>query len=122
MRGTIMDFPLTVHHVFERRCPALPRPRERDRCIRAAASLHLPQLRGARSPTGQRAARTRPQPGERVATFAWNTYRHLELYFGVPMLGSVLHTLNIRLFEEQSAYIINHAEDRFLFVDRALLP
>ena len=50
--------------------------------------------------------------GDRVATFAWNSQRHFELYFAVPSYGAVLHTLNIRLFPEQIAYIVNHAEDR----------
>src|SRR5262249_23567430 len=62
------------------------------------------------------------KPGDRVATFGWNHYRHLELYFAVPMLGSVLHTLNIRLFHDQLTYIVNHAPDRFVFVERSLLP
>jgi fatty-acyl-CoA synthase len=61
------------------------------------------------------------QPGDRVATFSWNTQRHLELYLAVPCLGAVLHTLNIRLFPEQLTYIANHAKDRFLFVDESLL-
>jgi fatty-acyl-CoA synthase len=58
--------------------------------------------------------------GDRVATFAWNTYRHMELYFAIPSLGSVLHTLNIRLFPEQLKFIVNHAEDQFIFVDSSL--
>jgi len=57
----------------------------------------------------------------RVATFAWNTARHLELYFGIPCTGRVLHTLNIRLFPEQLVYIVNHAEDEVVFVDRSLI-
>jgi fatty-acyl-CoA synthase len=57
----------------------------------------------------------------RVGTFAWNTARHLELYFAVPCSGRVLHTLNIRLFPEQIAYVANHAEDEVVFVDRSLL-
>src|SRR5207249_2938372 len=57
----------------------------------------------------------------RVATFAWNTARHLELYFAAPCTGRVLHTLNIRLFPEQLTYIVNHAEDEVIFVDRSLL-
>ncbi|MGH2865693.1 MAG: long-chain fatty acid--CoA ligase, partial [Solirubrobacteraceae bacterium] len=60
--------------------------------------------------------------GERVATFAWNNQRHFELYFAVPCIGAVLHTLNIRLFEEQITYIVNHAEDRVIFVDDSLVP
>ena len=57
----------------------------------------------------------------RVATFAWNTARHLELYFAAPCTGRVLHTLNIRLFPEQLTYIVNHADDDVIFVDRSLL-
>jgi fatty-acyl-CoA synthase len=57
----------------------------------------------------------------RVATFAWNTARHLELYFAAPCSGRVLHTLNIRLFPEQLTYIANHAEDEVIFVDKSLL-
>src|SRR6266508_6783903 len=57
----------------------------------------------------------------RVATFAWNSGRHLELYFAAPCTGRVLHTLNIRLFPDQVAYIANHAEDEVVFVDRSLL-
>ncbi len=56
----------------------------------------------------------------RVATFGWNTARHLELYFAAPCTGRVLHTLNIRLFTEQLTYIVNHAEDEIIFVDRSL--
>src|SRR5919199_1974025 len=123
MRGTMMDFPLTMHHVFERGTRLFPEHeivtgggsgvahrytyRDMDQRVRRLASGLLD--------LGLR-------PGERVATFAWNTYRHLELYFAVPLLGSVLHTLNIRLFHDQLTYIINHAEDRFLAVDRSLLP
>jgi fatty-acyl-CoA synthase len=60
--------------------------------------------------------------GERVASLAWNDYRHLELYFGVTCAGRVLHTVNPRLFAEQLVYIINHAENRVLFFDIAFLP
>ncbi|GAB4353709.1 MAG: long-chain fatty acid--CoA ligase [Candidatus Abyssubacteria bacterium] len=60
--------------------------------------------------------------GERVGTLAWNHHRHLELYFAVPCYGAVLHTLNLRLFAEQLAYVINHADDKVVFVDDDLLP
>ena len=62
------------------------------------------------------------EPGDRVATFAWNNHQHVELYFGAPGAGAVVHTLNIRLFSDQLAYIINHAEDKVIFVDATLLP
>jgi fatty-acyl-CoA synthase len=61
-------------------------------------------------------------PGERVGTFAWNHYRHYELYFAIPSSGRVLHTLNVRLFPEQVVFIANHAEDRVIFVDDVLVP
>jgi len=60
--------------------------------------------------------------GDRVGTLAWNGYRYLELYCGVPCAGSVTHTLNVRLPEDQLAYIINHADDRVIFVEADLLP
>ena len=62
------------------------------------------------------------QPGERVATLAWNSWRHLAMYFGVSGSGAVLHTINPRLFPEQIAYIANHAEDRVLFFDVTFAP
>jgi fatty-acyl-CoA synthase len=62
------------------------------------------------------------EPGDRVATFAWNSQRHFECYFAIPCTGAVLHTINLRLFPEQIAYVINHAEDRIVFVDDSLAP
>ena len=60
--------------------------------------------------------------GDRIASFMWNNYRHLELYQAVPSMGCVLHTLNIRLSPNDLEYIINHAEDRVIFADEDLLP
>jgi acyl-CoA synthetase (AMP-forming)/AMP-acid ligase II len=62
------------------------------------------------------------RPGDRVATLAWNGYRHFELYFGVSGIGAVCHTINPRLFREQIEYIVNHAEDRLLFLDLTFVP
>src|SRR5207249_7454542 len=62
------------------------------------------------------------RPGDRVATFSWNTQEHLEAYLAVPSMGAVLHTLNIRLFPEQLAYVANHAADRIVLVDDTLVP
>src|SRR5690606_27783850 len=60
--------------------------------------------------------------GDRVGTFAWNNDTHLEAYFAVPCMGAVLHTLNIRLFPDQLAYVINHARDRVILVDASVAP
>jgi fatty-acyl-CoA synthase len=122
MRGTMMDFPLTLQHVFERGTRLFP---EREIVTGGAQGVHrytyadfaerVQRLANALADLGL-------QPGERVATFCWNHHRHLELYFAVPMSGAVLHTLNIRLFHDQLTYIVNHAADRFIVVDRSLLP
>ncbi len=60
--------------------------------------------------------------GDRVGTLAWNTFRHWEMFYAAPGIGAVLHTINPRLFPDQLVYIINHAEDRLLFVDALTLP
>ncbi len=62
------------------------------------------------------------EPGDRVATLAWNGYRHFELYYGISGIGAVCHTINPRLFDEQIVYIVNHAQDRLIFVESTFLP
>ena len=61
-------------------------------------------------------------PGDRLGTLAWNTHRHYEAYFGIAGIGAVSHTINPRLFPEQISYIINHAEDKLLFIDETFIP
>ncbi|MBV9858854.1 MAG: long-chain-fatty-acid--CoA ligase [Alphaproteobacteria bacterium] len=61
-------------------------------------------------------------PGDRVATLAWNTHRHFELYYGISGIGAVCHTINPRLFDDQIVYIVNHAADRLLFVETSFVP
>ncbi len=67
-------------------------------------------------------ARLGVNPGDRVGTFQWNNQAHMEAYLGIPSMGAVLHTLNIRLFPEQLSYVINHAEDKVIIVDDVLIP
>src|SRR4051795_4530695 len=67
-------------------------------------------------------ARLGVREGDRVGTFMWNNQTHLEAYLAVPCMGAVLHTLNIRLFPEQLAFVINHAEDKVVIVDESLVP
>jgi fatty-acyl-CoA synthase len=62
------------------------------------------------------------KPGDRVGTLAWNTFRHFELYYAISGIGAVCHTINPRLFDDQIVYIINHAEDRLLFIDASFAP
>jgi fatty-acyl-CoA synthase len=70
----------------------------------------------------KRLARDGVQPGDRMATMAWNTWRHLECWYGIVGAGGVYHTLNPRLFPEQIAWIMNDADDRMLFVDLTFIP
>ncbi len=121
MQGLMQDAPLTLPHLFER---AEKLFFDKELVTATATGLE-------RTTYGVWAARTRRLGGVlddlgvsadgRVATFAWNTARHLELYFAIPCTGRVLHTLNIRLFPEQLVYIANHAEDEVIFVDRSLI-
>lgn len=67
-------------------------------------------------------ARLGAAPDARIGTLAWNDFRHFELYYAVSCSGRVCHTINPRLFEEQIAYILQHAEDEWVFVDPAFLP
>ena len=116
----MQDTPLTMVHIFER-----AENYHAEKTITTATAVGKD-----RTTYGEWAARTRQLGGAlgklkitrdgRVATFAWNTARHLELYFAAPCTGRVLHTLNIRLFPEQLTYIANHAEDEVVFVDRSL--
>jgi acyl-CoA synthetase (AMP-forming)/AMP-acid ligase II len=62
------------------------------------------------------------KPGDRVGTLAWNTWRHFELYYGISGMGAVCHTINPRLYDDQVVYIVNHAQDRILFVETSFIP
>src|SRR5205809_5366589 len=62
------------------------------------------------------------QPGERIATLAWNSYRHFEIYYAVAGSGALIHTINPRLFPDQITYIANHAEDKVVFYDTTFAP
>ena len=121
MDGLMMDVPLLVRHIAERAETRLRRPRDRERAPRTASSAP-PTPRWSSAPAGWPSALRDlgVGPGDRVATFGWNSRRHLELYFAVPCTGRVLHTLNIRLFEDELRYIVDHAEDEVIFVDASL--
>src|SRR5215471_14318439 len=122
MLGTMMDFPLTLQLVFDRGTRLFP---DREIVTGGLGARHRYTYRDFGERVQRMASALRRlglQPGERVGTFGWNHYRHLEMYFAVPMQGAVLHTLNIRLFHDQLTYIVNHAADRFIVVDRSLLP
>ena len=115
------DFPLTLLHVLERmrnqyaECEVVTQLEGSRRHTRYGdVADRADRLAGALQELGI-------ERGDRVATFGWNSQEHLELYLAAPCSGAVLHTLNIRLFEEDLEYIVNHAEDRVVFVDDSLV-
>ncbi|HWT88525.1 MAG TPA: AMP-binding protein, partial [Candidatus Angelobacter sp.] len=123
MRGTMMDFPLTLQHIFERNGKLFSKveivSRKPDRSIVRSTygdfTRRARQLASALTQLGLRR-------GDRVASMMWNHSGHLEAFFGVPCAGGILHTLNLRLHPHEIAAIARHAKDRFLIVDNALLP
>lgn len=122
MQGLMMDYPLTLQHAYER---AIRLFFKKEIVTQTAGEPHRYTYRewGARTAQVAHALqKAGVQAGERIATFGWNTYRHLELYFAIPCMGAVLHTLNVRLFAEQLVYIINDAEDKIIFIDGDLVP
>ncbi len=120
MQSTMMDFPLTVRHIFEH-----------GRTTYADSEVVTNEADGVRRITfgaladraDQLAAGLRRlgvEPGDRVATFAWNTQEHQEAYFAIPGMGAVMHTINIRLSAEQIRYVIGHAGDSVMLADASL--
>src|SRR5205814_1272392 len=122
VEGLMQDHELTLQHVLSR----IERlHQKREVVTKRDEGMHRTTY-GEMVPRVNRLAgalkRMGIKPGDRVATLAWNNNRHLELYYAVPCMGAVLHTLNLRLFPQHLQFIINDAEDRVLFVDQTLLP
>ena len=120
MEGLMQHYPLLVRHIAERAETVFPDrevvSRTHDRVERST----LGQVVGRARRLASSLERLGVGRGDRVATFGWNSMRHLELYLAVPSMGAVLHTLNIRLFEEDLRYIVGHAEDKVIFLDASL--
>jgi len=123
MRGTMMDFPLTLPTLLERAGQVFPRveitSRRPDRTT--TRTCYGEFYRRARRVAAALAS-LGLQPGDRVASMMWNHIGHLEVFFGVPCAGGILHTLNLRLHPQEISAIAKHAGDRFLIVDDVLLP
>ena len=115
--GLMQETPLTLHTIFERM-----------RTVHADGEVVSSEGRRTYGELSYRILRLARAlrddfgvgPGDRVATFAFNSARHFELYWAVPLLGAVLHTVNVRLFPEQISYIVNHASDKVVFFDAEL--
>ena len=122
MRGLMQDYPLTVQHMLWR----VERLFNRKEIVsKREDRLHRYTYTDLGRRTHQLAnvlTRLGVKQGDRVATLAWNNYRHLELYYAIPCMGAVLHTLNLRLFPDQLEFTISDAGDSVLFVDKTLIP
>src|SRR5215469_1511384 len=122
LASTMQDYPLTINAIFK----------HGERVHHASQVITLTGDECRRASFAQVAARAARlasvlkklgvESGDRVGTFGWNTQTHMEAYLAVPCMGAVLHTLNLRLFPDQLAYIINHAEDKVIIVDGSLVP
>ncbi|HEY4368672.1 MAG TPA: 3-(methylthio)propionyl-CoA ligase [Steroidobacteraceae bacterium] len=123
MLGQMMDWPLLISSIV--RHAELQHPRREIVSITSDQPRHRYTYREAFARARRLAnalRRADVRSGDRIATLAWNDYRHLEIYYAVSCSGFVCHTINPRLFEDQIVYIANHAEDRWLFLDPAFVP
>jgi len=122
MKGLMQPTQLTINYLFDRAEKYHP---EKNIVTATATGIERTTY-GVWADRTRRLATVLDQLGiskhGRVGTFAWNTQRHLELYFAAPCSGRIAHTLNIRLFPEQLTYIVNHAEDEVIFIDTSIYP
>jgi len=123
MLGLMQDWPLLLHRVIDHAAA-----QHANRPV-VSRSVEGPIHRTTYAEVRRRALRVASRLekegiglGDRVATLAWNTWRHLETWYGITGIGAIYHTVNPRLFDDQIVFIINHAEDRILFLDLTFVP
>ena len=123
MRGLMQDWPLLVHRIIDH---AAVQHGDREVVSRSVegplARTTYRAIRGRALRLAKRLHAEGIAPGDRVATLAWNTWRHVEAWYGIAGAGAVCHTLNPRLHPDVIAWIANHAGDRLLFLDLTVLP
>jgi fatty-acyl-CoA synthase len=123
MRGLMQDWPLRVSTILDHAVVNHPEQEVVTRSVEGPIHRYTYADLYKRS---KRCAKALQKLGVResdvVATLAWNTYRHMEIWYGIMGLGAVCHTLNPRLFPEQLVYIVNHAEDKYIFTDLTFVP
>ncbi len=123
MLGLMQDWPLLCHRVIDH---AAINHGERQVITRSVEgpfhTTTYAEIRARALKVAQRLDRDGVRLGDRVATLAWNTWRHLEAWYGIMGIGAIYHTVNPRLFPDQIIWIVNHAEDRVLMSDLTFLP
>ena len=123
MKGLIMDRPLLISSLLDHAVIYHGGVEIVSRTIEGPIHRYTYRDCAARSKKLAKAlAALGVKEGDRIGTLAWNTHRHVEIYYGVSGTGAICHTINPRLFPEQIAYIVNHAEDAYLFVDLTFVP
>ncbi|WP_404840933.1 AMP-binding protein [Alkalilimnicola ehrlichii] len=123
MRGLMMDRPLMISHIIEYAAANFPDQEVVSRMPEGGIHRYTYPEAAARSRQLANALRKLGvEPGDRVATVAWNTYRHFEIYYATSGIGAVCHTINPRLPVDQFSYIVNHAQDKYVFVDLTFVP
>jgi acyl-CoA synthetase (AMP-forming)/AMP-acid ligase II len=121
--GLMQDWPLRVHRILDHAAVYHPARKVVSRSVEGPI-LHTnyASVRRRALQMAKRLTRDGLRPGDRVATLAWNTWRHLEAWYGATGAGCVYHTVNPRLFKDQIAWIINHADDRIILLDLTFVP
>jgi fatty-acyl-CoA synthase len=123
MLGLMQDWPLLCHRVIDHAAIQHGSREVVSRSIEGPIHrTNYTQIRARALKVAQRLDREGIRLGDRVATLAWNTWRHLETWYGITGIGAVYHTINPRLFADQIIYILNHAEDRLMFLDLTFVP
>jgi fatty-acyl-CoA synthase len=123
MFGLMQKWPLLCHKILDHAATCHPQREIVSRSVEGPFhTTDYETLRERALTCAKRLETAGIRPGDRVATLAWNTWRHLEVWYGLLGIGAVYHTVNPRLFPDQIAWIINHAEDRLVFVDLTFVP
>src|SRR5581483_2996179 len=123
MLGLMQDWPLLCQRIIDHAATYHPERKVISRSVEGPFhTITYPELRRRALRVAQRLDRDGIGVGDRVATLAWNTWRHLEAWYGIMGIGAIYHTINPRLFHDQIVWIANHAEDRVMMVDLTFVP
>ena len=123
MFGLMQDWPLLIPKVIDHAARQHAGRKVISRSVEGPMhEITYAQIRERALRLAKRLERDGVRTGDRVATLAWNTWRHLETWYGITGIGAIYHTVNPRLFADQITYIVNHAEDRILFLDLTFVP
>ena len=123
MLGLMQDWPLLIHRIIDHAATYHGGRQIISRSIEGPIhTTTYADVRHRARKVAQRLVRDGIKPGDRVATLAWNTWRHLESWYGIVGIGAVYHTVNPRLFQDQITWIVNHAEDRVMMTDLTFVP